>query len=584
MSRKLLFLVISVLYLILIAFGLTLVYSVGTPGPVKKQINAARDNKISIAHTEIFGTLQRPQVVFDHKKHEEAYKKEGCMTCHPVNDKNKLIFNFPKKIKGKGKKAVIKAFHDECIECHKKSVKEKKKTGPVTCNDCHKKELAMVEMKYPKVEFDFRDHNKHVKLLKEKFGKDDCGQCHHTYNFKEQKLSYTQGTEESCFYCHDLDKKRGVELSAITKVAAEKGLSIRKVSHQQCLDCHLEYQEKYLKMDKKDVHNIHLEKLECNVCHVEDFKHAISCMDCHIPTECSKCHTGKYRTIAELAKSPRPDRKQKDTSFMDIENSRMKGVAFNHKSHQTNSRTCRSCHHETLKACDECHSLTGKPQGNGINAANAYHRVFSGQSCAGCHNKMKAEKECAGCHYYISSMDVETMNPKRETCASCHSGRKDQLAMPKPLSTAGISLKDEVEIKVLEKGFGPSTFPHRDIINKLVKVSNDSRLATYFHRDVQTLCKGCHHQSHTAAELQTPFCRNCHMVADDMQNLNKTRLLSAYHRQCLGCHEKMELEKGRKCTECHKVKTRGPAEITQIKNQNVVKQNTTTILNVWRPK
>jgi hypothetical protein len=46
----------------------------------------------------------------------------------------------------------------------------------------------------------------------------------------------------------------------------------------------------------------------------------------------------------------------------------------------------------------------------------------------------------------------------------------------------------------------------------------------------------------------------------------------------------MELNKGRKCTECHKVKTGGPAEITQIKNQNVVKQNTTTILNVWRPK
>lgn len=587
MSRKLLFLLIGVLYLILIAFGLTLVYSVGTPEPVKKPINAAIENKIGIAHTEIFGKLERPQVIFDHKIHEEAYKKDGCTTCHPVNDKNKLIFDFPKKIKGKGEKAVMNAFHDECIGCHKQSAGEKKKTGPVTCNDCHKKELAMVEMKYPQVEFDFRDHNKHVKVLKERFGKHDCGQCHHTYNTKEQKLTYKEGTEESCSYCHDFDKKRGPELAAITKIAAEKGLSVRKASHQSCINCHLEYIEEYARMGKEDAHRIHHKKLDCKACHVADSKHVVSCTDCHIPTECSKCHTGKYRTIAELAKIPRPDRKQKDTFFIDIENSRMKGVPFNHKSHETYSRSCRSCHHETLKACKECHSLTGKPEGGGINVADAYHRVFSEQSCAGCHNKIIAKKECAGCHHLIQSMDIETMNPKKENCATCHTGKRDVLPMPKPFSTAGLSrdrVKEVVEIKVLEKEFEPSKFTHGDHVNKLVKVSNDSKLATYFHRDIRTLCEGCHHQSHIDAEAQTPYCRNCHMVAYDRQNLNKTRLFSAYHRQCLGCHEKMELEKGRKCNDCHKEKLGGPTEITDIKNQNVVKQNTTTILNVWRPK
>ena len=125
MSKKLLFVVISVLYLILIASGLTLVYSVGNPEPAK-QLMTAQDNKISIAHTEIFGKLQRPQVIFDHKKHAEAYKTKGCTECHPVNDKNELIFNFPKEVKGKSAKAVMKAFHDECIDCHKK---EKKRAG-----------------------------------------------------------------------------------------------------------------------------------------------------------------------------------------------------------------------------------------------------------------------------------------------------------------------------------------------------------------------------------------------------------------------------------------------------------------------
>ena len=109
---------------------------------------------------------------------------------------------------------------------------------------------------------------------------------------------------------------------------------------------------------------------------------------------------------------------------------------------------------------------------------------------------------------------------------------------------------------MLAKDFEASKFPHRDVISALVSVSNDSRLATYFHRDVQTLCRGCHHQSTAAAELQTPQCRNCHMVADDKGALNRTKLLSAYHGQCLGCHEKMEMTKGRKCLECHKAVSR----------------------------
>ncbi len=102
----------------------------------------------------------------------------------------------------------------------------------------------------------------------------------------------------------------------------------------------------------------------------------------------------------------------------------MKGVTFDHKTHQTYSRTCRSCHHETLKACKECHTLTGKPEGNNINIAKAYHNVFSEHSCAGCHNKKKEDKKCAGCHHFIPAMDVETMSPKKDTCSACHAGNR----------------------------------------------------------------------------------------------------------------------------------------------------------------
>jgi hypothetical protein len=40
---------------------------------------------------------------------------------------------------------------------------------------------------------------------------------------------------------------------------------------------------------------------------------------------------------------------------------------------------------------------------------------------------------------------------------------------------------------------------------------------------------------------------------------------------------------GDRCAACHKKKA-GAAAITQIKNQGAVKQNTSTVLNVWRPK
>ncbi|MBM4146476.1 MAG: cytochrome c3 family protein [Nitrospira sp.] len=564
MNRKLIFFLVSIAYLILISYGLYSVYTVEATLRVKEPPKIKPENKIAIARTEIFGKLERPQVIFNHGKHEEAYKTEGCTACHPEKD-GQVIFDFPMNLKKRDKTSVMNAYHDACIECHKKSAK-KEKTGPVNCGDCHKEQERDLIVKHPKAEFDFYVHDKHVKKLKEKLGKDDCGLCHHSYDIEEEdealRLVYEPGTEESCYYCHDLEKKRGPELKAIQNAAAQKGLSMRRASHQQCLNCHLKYQDEYLKKGDKEA----------------------------VPTDCSKCHTGKYKTVAELEKVPRPDRDQKDKPFINIENSKMKGVTFDHKTHETYSRTCRSCHHETLNACNTCHSLTGKPEGNGINIAAAYHHAFSEHSCAGCHNKKKEDKKCAGCHHLIPAMDLETMNPKKETCAICHTGKKDQLPMPKPLSTAGLNqqkVKKEVEIKILEKEFEPSKFPHMDIINELVKISNDSKMATYFHRNLQTLCEGCHHRSAAEAEAQKdtpPNCKNCHMTAYDRQNLNKTTLLSAYHRQCLGCHEKMELEKGRKCTECHKAKPGDSQKIITMRNEKVVKQNTSIIINEWRPE
>lgn len=492
-------------------------------------------NKLLIAHDEIFTKLERAPVVFDHKIHTEKYKKEGCKVCHPQNEEGGFLFDFPFKKTTNQKEPVMDAYHTQCIGCHTQLIGKKVKAGPVQCGSCHKKEFASGLMRYPHSEFDFITHEKHVIKLDK-----DCSHCHHIYDVEEEveelRLVYEKGTEESCYSCHDLAEKRGPELARITGVAREKGLSMRKISHAQCVNCHLDFAGKGEQAG---------------------------------PVVCSECHTGKYRTAAELAKAQRPDRDQPEMPFLFLDDAQMKGVPFDHTAHEKNAKTCRSCHHETLKACRKCHGLTGSPEGRGINIAGAYHDVFSQSGCSGCHAIKKSEKDCAGCHHHLLGMDVQAKGPKKEFCAVCHSGRKERKSSVRQISFAELSTRkvpEKVTIKVLEKEFEPAIFPHRDIVKKLIGISNKSEMAAYFHRDIGTICKGCHHESDPRAEVKAdnpPHCRRCHALTFDSQNLNKPRLLAAYHRQCIGCHDMMGITKTKECRDCHKEKKGNTARYFQ---------------------
>ena len=46
-----------------------------------------------------------------------------------------------------------------------------------------------------------------------------------------------------------------------------------------------------------------------------------------------------------------------------------------------------------------------------------------------------------------------------------------------------------------------------------------------------------------------PTCRSCHSREADPVD-DKPGLKAAYHRQCMGCHEQMDLKVG--CEDCHK--------------------------------
>jgi hypothetical protein len=163
-------------------------------------------------------------------------------------------------------------------------------------------------------------------------------------------------------------------------------------------------------------------------------------------------------------------------------------------------------------------------------------------------------------------VDLQSKGPQKSVCSVCHNGKKEGDGTAKPIAPAALNTEkvpEKVTIKILEREYEPSEFPHRKIIQKLIIASNESKVATYFHRNMQTICAGCHHQSRADAEVQhgkPPYCRNCHSITFDSRNINRPRLLAAYHRQCLGCHQKMGL-KQTGCKDCHKEKAMRPKDI-----------------------
>lgn len=91
------------------------------------------------------GKLQKA-VSFPHSKHAAV----ECKECHHTMDKDGAIkkcttsgchdsLEAKDKDNAKDVKLVENAFHNQCLECHKKLKKENKPTGPSACGKCHTK-------------------------------------------------------------------------------------------------------------------------------------------------------------------------------------------------------------------------------------------------------------------------------------------------------------------------------------------------------------------------------------------------------------------------------------------------------------
>ena len=541
--------------------------TIKSPVSEKGETENGVEQAIMVTIPEIFEEIERPPVKFYHGKHTVALEEEeeGCNVCHPKDEEDNLLFTFPRERDEKSKDALMNSYHDSCIGCHNEKSEAGKKTGPVTCGECHVmehaaveylpilpeyyevlrdtyhkdciachqepakaaeeaggldwksfyvKERALIEDEWPKVVFDYYLHDKHDKALEEK-----CELCHYLSPEMEKKLK-AEGEEPTCQdWLREIDK--------------ENSLTEEETAHPLCINCHLERKE-----ENKDAG----------------------------PVYCKECHTGVVRTIEEMADVPREECDQEEKILILIEeDARMKGVPFNHKGHQENTRSCQDCHHETLRSCKECHTLDGSEEGDGITLAEAYHEVSSPWSCVGCHETEKKKADCAGCHHLMESGLVES------ACATCHSGSLESLDNIKKLDAPEKlypdELKEEMEITILEDEYKPSKFPHDKIVKKLIDISNDSKLASYFHTGEMSICMGCHHLGPMEAKQNLPLCSTCHTVKKEPKQSTPT-LLGAYHQQCLGCHKEMggeEEEMPQSCDGCHEEKDVAASEKRESK-------------------
>ena len=265
-------------------------------------------------------------------------------------------------------------------------------------------------------------------------------------------------------------------------------------------------------------------------------------------------------------------------------NANMKPVIFNHAIHEGKVEDCTTCHHTgDPVACTTCHTVEGKAEGNYITLERAMHATnikkrpeceVTPQSCVSCHEaRYKENRQCAGCHAIVK--------PQRNAqwCATCHNadvtpaemakGRADKYTLDVRGELAQRTLKKSTPVELLSPLDGPLTvyidelsdkyegnrFNHRRHVASLMDRIKDSKLAAAFHNNPETLCATCHHRS--PLSKTPPKCGSCHSKEINPAAPERPTLKAAYHLQCMGCHDGMNVARPLKtsCVTCHKVKT-----------------------------
>ena len=467
---------------------------------------------IFIDSLNAFGDLDRAAVAFPHDTHWDAVSalEQDCETCHLRMESGYLSQDFM-RLASLNKDAIMQTYHDNCIACHDSTAAAGRDSGPVTCGECHAARPAWVTER-SEMGFDRSLHHRHGEALG-----DRCELCHHEYDEQTEEIYYAEGEETTCRYCH-LSVPEPGDVATSLSVAA----------HKACIGCHL---------DRPDAG----------------------------PTECAGCHDAQRQADIRVVESPdRLDREQPEFVLLRASNtdsSKVNTVPFSHVGHEDFNSTCRACHHESMTPCADCHTLRGSEESEGVTLERAMHAIDSEHSCIGCHEIEKQELGCVGCHSQMRHGELS-----ERACTVCHAGPSpnrvgaventyNSLDQFKPsaretrLSFNDSDIPDSVTIGILSEEYERVELPHQQIINKLMEHIEGSRIASYFHGHEDVVCQGCHH--HTPLGVLPPLCESCHGEPFNEAELHKPGLLGAYHRQCLGCHQTMEIEEPQDCEGCH---------------------------------
>ncbi|MBU1343961.1 MAG: cytochrome c family protein [Proteobacteria bacterium] len=495
----------------------------------KNSDNDKRSDRIVIQLEAEVSKDEMPAVSFKHDLHTQAVDGK-CVACHAQKDKA-FIFKF----KRTDTAASMELYHDNCIACHveKKAANEPAGPDAAECRTCHVTGESKDNSSWEKITFDKSLHFIHESSgqikSQDKSDKDNCSRCHHQYNEKTKEIFYIKGQEESCSYCHKSVKQDTIR-------------PIGEASHDACVKCHQTLKDQ----------NIAAGPATCNGCHDKE----------------------KQLQIKKIADIPRLKRNQPDVVAITgwktgnkPEKTFMNAVAFDHKSHETKAISCKECHHETLKKCNDCHGTEGGDlKGGFVSLGQAMHKPDSTRSCIGCHKEFAKSSDCAGCHFHAPANKGNS-----ESCKTCHSLSQAQLASKTPAVIAKIAkmalvdhsagykpvqedkIPENIVINVLSSEYKPSSFPHRKMVQAISKRVEGSRMAKAFHTDEAGLCMGCHHNS--PKTLEPPKCASCHSKSGPALD-GRPGLKGAYHGQCITCHQKMKVEAvaATDCAKCHEEK------------------------------
>ena len=471
-----------------------------------------------------FGDLDREAVQFPHDLHTEAVEKQGkdCGACHMKDESGKMSQLYM-RLANDDKETVMNLYHDECIGCHNTTADANLASGPVACGECHREKAKFFSVAKD-AGFDKSLHYRHIAA---EGGK--CDACHHSYDETAGKLVYIEGQENPCRDCHG-------------KTSTESAPSFRVSAHTGCISCHQE---------------VHARNTSASVG----------------PWNCAGCHSEEAQesiAVIDPGSIPRLKRNQPDFVLLsalpsEISEKKLNTVPFSHIGHEGFTDACRSCHHQTLNKCNECHTLRGDETGGMVRLERAMHDMNSEQSCVGCHEAEKSTAECAGCH---SLMEQGRLS--EHACTICHAGpmpaemaASDRMyrslddfrpdAEDTKLSFKIDEIPDSVFIGILAEKYDHAVMPHRLIVERMMLHISNSKIATYFHGGDDVVCQGCHH--HSPVGVKPPLCENCHGAPFDEADPHKPGLYGAYHRQCIGCHEAMDIGETSDCESCHKQKS-----------------------------